>query len=88
VVLHGEVEAELWALAVRQVTSLFGRTVWRVDLRHWRIDGAPPLLLLPAIDCLMSRRGVVCYDAAGASIGLGKRRQLTAGEQLCPADGR
>ena len=88
VVLHGEVETELRALAVRQVTSLFGRTVWRVDLHHWRIDGSEPRRLLVAIDALMCRRSVLCYHATGASIRLGNRRQMKAEDLPCPADGR
>jgi hypothetical protein len=61
VIGHGEVESQLRALHVQKIASLFGRMVWRVDLRHWRVDGSPPLLLLPAIDKLMSRRAVLCY---------------------------
>jgi hypothetical protein len=53
---HGEVESALKALAVRQVSSLWGRTVFRVSLFHWSVADGEPLLLLPAIDRLMRRR--------------------------------
>jgi hypothetical protein len=53
---HGEVESALRAIAVTQITTLWGRTVWRTDLRHWRVDGSEPVRLLCAIDRLMSKR--------------------------------
>jgi hypothetical protein len=59
VIEHRFVEAELLALHVGQIDRLFGRTVWRVDRCHWRIDGGELLRLLPAIDCLMARRVTV-----------------------------
>jgi hypothetical protein len=53
---HGEVESALKALAVRQISCLWGRTVFRVSLFHWSVADGPPLLFLPAIDALMRRR--------------------------------
>jgi hypothetical protein len=62
---HGQVEAELRSLVVKQVTTLFGKTVWRLDKRHWCIDGGAPLRLLLAIDALMKRHGFVFDVRAG-----------------------
>jgi hypothetical protein len=56
VLSHGQVEAALKALAIRQITSLWGRTVFRLSLFHWSVAGGPPKLLLPAIDSLMRSR--------------------------------
>jgi hypothetical protein len=55
-VQHGEVETALKALAVRQISCLWGRTVFRVSLFHWSVADGPPLLLLPAIDAVMRQR--------------------------------
>jgi hypothetical protein len=52
-ILHGEMEAALLALRVRQVDILWGHSVWRASLFHWSIDSGPRLLLLPAIDAVM-----------------------------------
>jgi hypothetical protein len=67
-ITHTTVERSLLNLAVRQVTTLFGRTVWRTSRYHWSVDYGAPLLLLPTIDCLMCRRSVLCYDAGDESI--------------------
>jgi len=60
-IAHVEVEGELLRLVIPQLTFLWGHSVLRVDHRHWVIDRGPPLLLLRAVDALMSGRAVVCY---------------------------
>jgi hypothetical protein len=62
---HGQVEAELRAIAVSQVVAVFGKMVWRSSLYHWRIDDGPPLLLLPAIDAVMLHRRLAKNAEAG-----------------------
>jgi hypothetical protein len=59
---HAEVESALRSLVVKQVGVLWRRRVWRMDERHWSINGGPSLRLLPAIDRLM-RRSRLAIDA-------------------------
>jgi hypothetical protein len=53
---HGEVEASLRHLEVKQVAPLWRHLAWRVSWREWRIDGGEPIHMLRAIDALMSRQ--------------------------------
>jgi hypothetical protein len=51
---YADAEAALLRLARGQVTSLYGKLVWRrPDSRTWTIDNGPSLLLLPAMDALL-----------------------------------
>jgi hypothetical protein len=63
---HREVEKVLLRLVLTQVSSEFGRTVWRRDQRRWSIDGGEASSLLVAIDRLMRRRTDRAASAVGA----------------------
>jgi hypothetical protein len=54
---HGLVESELRALAAGQSVRLWGREVLRLDEYNFSVDGSRPLLLLLAIDSVMSGFG-------------------------------
>jgi hypothetical protein len=54
---HCEVESELRAIAAGQIARLWGREVLRLDEYNFSVDGSRPLLLLPAIDSVMSGFG-------------------------------
>ena len=71
---HGEVESALKSLAVRQVSCLWGRTVFRVSLFHWSVADGPPLLLLAAIDAVMKRRLAKNAEAGQNARTSGNRR--------------
>jgi len=59
---HGEVEAELRAIPVQRIVSLWGRMVHRLDAWHYSIDGGEQVLLLRAIDELMKRRRPLAFE--------------------------
>jgi hypothetical protein len=53
VVWHRQAEDRLLAMSIGRVQTAWGRRVLRLDLRHWCVEGGPPLPLLPAIDATL-----------------------------------